>query len=118
MSFKLGKGFGLFDFDGDGRLNPIEPRISPFMADDARSVMRQFLIDEAVARDLSEAGVDLAQLFTSDEEERHRLLEEAGLDPEEFDFDVEEYLSDEDDLWDELFGDDDDDEDDDDDDDE
>ena len=70
----------LFDFDGDGRMDPFE-----------RTVELLFLHDLLTAEDaddeLTAAGLDKDELRWMDEDERRETLEAAGLDPADFDDD-------------------------------
>ena len=91
MSFKLGKGFGLFDFDENGRLNPLSDMGMP----DPAPVIQEFLIDREMMGRLSEAGVDLAGFFLGNDADREQLLADAGLDPDDFDF-FESFFDDDD----------------------
>ena len=92
MNMSIGKGFGLFDFDDNGRLYSVRRETGG----DEDSVMHEFLIDREMVDELSEAGVDLAQFFLSSEEDREQLLLDAGLDPDDFDF-YDSYYDDDDD---------------------
>lgn len=67
----------IFDFDGDGKLNPME-RAMDFMA---FNEMTKEEDDE-----LEMAGLDYDELSFMDEDERREALEDAGLDPDDYDF--------------------------------
>ena len=75
----------IFDFDHDGRLDAVE-RDAEFqfvygMTKSGES--DSFDDDEDV---FAEAGLDYDELEYMDPEERREVLEDAGLDPDEFDF--------------------------------
>lgn len=70
-----------FDFDGDGKLNAYEYSVM----DDV--VFGHENTDTSEADDLSLAGLDATDLEYMDEDERREALEEAGLDPDDYDFD-------------------------------
>ena len=78
----MGKGIfgGLFDFNNDGKLNAFE-----------RAAEFQFFNDVVMGDDsdaedaLAEAGLDREELSWMDEDERREALEDAGLDPMDFD---------------------------------
>lgn len=69
---------GLFDFDGDGKMSAFE-----------RAAEFQFLHDVVMADEaedkLTAAGLDKDELSWMDEDERREALEDAGLDPLDFD---------------------------------
>ena len=93
------KGFfgGLFDFNGDGKLDGFE-RAADFAAfqhmmsesekeekiESASSVFGT--AGETMVDELEAAGLDLDELEYMDDEERYEALEDAGLDPDDFDF--------------------------------
>lgn len=79
----MGKGLfgGMFDFNHDGKMNAFE-----------RAAEFQFFNDVVMADEdsttddvLAEAGLDRDELSWMDEDERREALEEAGLDPTDFD---------------------------------
>ncbi len=79
----MGKGLfgGMFDFNHDGKMNAFE-----------RAAEFQFFNDVVMADEdsttddvLAEAGLDRDELSWMDEDERREALEEAGLDPMDFD---------------------------------
>ena len=74
-----------FDFDGDGKLNAYE-----------YSVMDDVVLghedtdtgeEDELEDDLSLAGLDATDLEYMDADERREALEDAGLDPDDYDFD-------------------------------
>lgn len=98
------KGFfgGLFDFNGDGKLDGLE-RAADFAAfhqmmsesekEEAENGRTSFNSndfdedEEDIVNELEAAGLDLDDLEYMDEEERYEALEDAGLDPDDYDFD-------------------------------
>ena len=74
-----------FAFDGDGKLNAYEYSVM----DDVVFGHEDTDTSEAdeLADDLSLAGLDAADLEYMDEDERREALEDAGLDPDDYDFD-------------------------------
>ena len=79
----MGSGiFGsLFDFNGDGKLDAFEQGME-FMA--FQQIMRGGSGDEIDA--LEAAGLSYEELLLMGEDERREVLEDAGLDPDDFDF--------------------------------
>ena len=73
------KGFfgGLFDFNNDGKLNSFE-RAADFAA---FSIVMDDMEDRVAA-----SGIDLEDLEFMEDDERRSILEDAGLDPDAFDF--------------------------------
>ena len=80
----LGFG-GLFDVDGDGSLDAGETAFGLMMMDDV-------LTDEDAEEEDSElelaTGYSRDDLELMDAEERAEILEEAGYEPDDFDFDL------------------------------
>ena len=80
----LGFG-GLFDVDGDGSLDVGEAALGLMMMDDT-------LTDEGAEAEDSElelmTGYSRDDLELVDSEERAEILEEAGFDPDDFDFEL------------------------------
>ena len=74
------KGFfgGMFEFNNDGKLDSIE-RSADFG-------MFMNMIDSAQKDELASAGLDMDELDLMDEDERISAIEDAGLDPNDFDF--------------------------------
>lgn len=68
----------LFDFNNDGKLDTIEK------AAEFGAFMR--MIDSAKNDELASAGLDLQELSDMGYFERREVLEEAGLDPDDYDF--------------------------------
>lgn len=80
----LGFG-GLFDLDGDGSLDAGETAFGLMLMDDA-------LTDEGVEEEDSElelaTGYSRDDLELMDSEERAEILEDAGYEPDDFNFDL------------------------------
>ena len=79
-------GFGrLFDVDGDGSLDAGEAALGLMMMDDE-------LTDEGAEEEDSElelaTGYSRDDLELMDAEERAEILEDAGYEPDDFDFDL------------------------------
>ena len=72
-----------FDFDGDGKLNAYEYSV---MDDVGHEDTETSEVDE-LEDELSLAGLDVTELEYMDEDERREALEDAGLDPDDYDFD-------------------------------
>lgn len=86
----MDKGFfgGLFDFNHDGKLDSME-RAMDFMAFNEmvnESENSSYIEDEELVDEIESAGLDYDELADMDEEERWEALEDAGLDPEDYDF--------------------------------
>lgn len=83
----MDKGFfgSLFDFNHDGELDARE-KAYDFM------VYNELVVDdeeeemEDEISELEDAGLDYDELFYMDDYERRKAIEEAGLDPDDFDF--------------------------------
>lgn len=86
MLGKDGRLYGSdFDFDGDGKLNAYEYSVMDdvvFGHEDRHTSEEDELED-----DLSLAGLDATELEYMDADERREALEDAGLDPDDYDFD-------------------------------
>ena len=79
---------GLFDFNHDGELDPME-RAMDFMAFDEMmkdSDGSSEDEDEDLVDEIESAGLDYDELSFMDEDERREALEDAGLDPDDYDF--------------------------------
>ena len=74
-----------FDYDGDGKLNAYEYSVM----DDVVFGHEYTGTSEAyeLEDELSLAGLDVTELEYMDEDERREALEDAGLDPDDYDFD-------------------------------
>lgn len=82
----FGDDFGFdstFDFDGDGELNAFERSEALDFYTSSNSVDED---DEEEDMELEIAGLDRWELENMDEDERRETLEDAGLDPDDFDF--------------------------------
>ena len=84
------KGFfnGLFDFNRDGKLNSFE-RAMDFMAFEEmmkdNSSVHDDLEDDS-EEELELLGLDYDELADMDEDERREVIEDAGVDPDDYDF--------------------------------
>lgn len=68
----------LFDFNGDGKMDAFE-KAAEFGA---------FInmVNSCQKDELTSAGIDIDELDLMDDDERREAIEEAGLDPEDYDF--------------------------------
>ena len=75
----------VFDFDGDGKLSTYEYSIMDDMVfgHDETGISAEDELED----DLSLAGLDATELEYMDADERREVLEDAGLDPYDYDFD-------------------------------
>ena len=74
----------IFDFDGDGKLDSME-RAMGFMAFNEMTKEEDDSYEEE-DDELEMAGLDYDELSFLDEDERREALENAGLDPDDYDF--------------------------------
>lgn len=84
----FGDDFGfdrIFDFDGDGELNAFERSEALEFYTSSNSVDEDDE-EEDMELELDIAGLDRWELENMDEDERREALEDAGLDPDDFDF--------------------------------
>ena len=78
-----------FDFDDDGKLNTYEYSIMDdivFGHDDSNSDEEEEE-EEEEEDDFTCVGLDRTELEYMDEDERREAIEDAGLDPDDYDFD-------------------------------
>lgn len=76
-----------FDFDGDGKLNAYEYSVmDDVVFGDHDEVDDDSEEEDDLEFDLAVAGLDMDELEDMDEDERREALEDAGLDPDDFDF--------------------------------
>lgn len=68
----------LFDFNGDGKLDAFEEaaEFGAFMN----------MVDSCQKDELTSAGLDIDKLDLMDDDERREAIEDAGLDPDDYDF--------------------------------
>ena len=76
----------LFDFDDDGEMSAVESAaefgfIQDILSDDEKEEKLSTDIDELEAE-----GLDYDELSMMDDFEREEVLEDAGLDPDDYDF--------------------------------
>lgn len=98
----FGKGFfgGLFDFNGDGKLDGLERAAENWVfmkmmsecekekSEEDETLLNSSDFDESaeLINELEAVGLDLFDLECMEEEERREILREAGFDPEDFGF--------------------------------
>ena len=70
----------MFDLNHDGKLSSFE-RAMDFMA--FEEILKE---DNDSEDELEMAGLEYDELSLMDEEERREIIEEAGLDPDDYDF--------------------------------
>ena len=68
----------LFDFNGDGKLDSFEKA--------AEFGMFMDMVESCEQNEFELAGLDVDELDLMDDDERTETLENAGLDPDDFDF--------------------------------
>ena len=80
----------LFDFNSDGKTDMFETFVEMQMMAESRQEAIDltgddtFYIGTDEIEELNEAGLDYDELDMMDEDERREALEDAGLDPDEF----------------------------------
>ena len=75
----------MFDFDGDGKLGAIESTFD-FMAFNDLMIGAEKAEREQYVDTLESAGLSYDELWYMSDFERREKLEEAGLEPDSFDF--------------------------------
>ena len=70
----------LFDLNHDGKMSSLESAMELNFLDEMLSV------DDEVKSELELSGLDLDELEFMDADERRKTLQDAGLDPDEYDF--------------------------------
>ena len=70
---------GLFDFNHDGKMNAFESAVELAVLDD-------MLKEDEAETDFEMSGLDADELEFMDADERREALEDAGLDPDDYDF--------------------------------
>ena len=78
--------FDLFDFDEDGTLDAEEFTVGMMIIEDANEDEKESQENLVQREEIEAAGLDYDDLENMDEEERGKVLREAGLDPDDFDF--------------------------------
>ena len=81
--------FDLFDFDEDGIMDTAEFTVGMMIIEDVNKKEEDEEDEQENQKQQDEieaAGLDYDDLENMDEEERAKVLREAGLDPEDFDF--------------------------------
>lgn len=81
----MDKGFlgDLFDVNHDGELDGFERTLDYMAFEDLTSTDTE---EEDLDDDIELAGLDRDELEWMDEDERREALEDAGLDPDDYDF--------------------------------
>lgn len=77
---------GLFDFNHDGKLDAFEEAAEFATFATMMDKMDEEENEEEMESELEAAGLAATELEFMDAEERREALEDAGLDPDEFDF--------------------------------
>ncbi len=93
----------LFDFNGDGKIDAFEAEVELQMMassrqeaialtgdDDFYTGSDDLEEDDELVEELEMAGLDLDELADMDENERREALEDAGLDPDDYDDECDE----------------------------
>lgn len=75
-----------FDFDGDGKLNAYEYSVMDDVVFGDHDEVDDSEEEDDLEFDLAIAGLDRDELEDMDEDERREALEDAGLDPDDYDF--------------------------------
>lgn len=75
-----------FDYDGDGEMDPFE-RMEALDFYTSSNTDEEEEEDDDLEYSLALNGLDVDELENMDEEERREALEDAGLDPDDYDFD-------------------------------
>lgn len=80
----------MFDFNNDGKLGFVERAakrqfISNMMEDDHKS-SKADIYEDSELTELEMSGLDPEELEFMDWDERREVLEDAGLDPDDYDF--------------------------------
>ncbi|SEK64436.1 segregation and condensation protein B [Butyrivibrio sp. ob235] len=101
MNVNLGKGFGPLDFDENGKMFSLFPENLPYVDDDFDGNDADFTVyvDAELVEAVCNAGLDFEEFLRAEEDERREMLEDAGLNPNDyeldFDRDVRERLEEE-----------------------
>lgn len=84
--FAMDEGFfgGLFDLNGDGELDAGE-RTLDFMAFNDLMIGAEKAERPEYVQELEDAGLDYDELWHMTDWERREALEDAGMDPDDFD---------------------------------
>ena len=70
----------LFDLNHDGKMSSLESAMELNFLDE------MLRVDDEVKLELELSGLDLDELEFMDADERRKTLQDAGLDPDEYDF--------------------------------
>ncbi len=91
MKVNLGRGFGPLDFDENGKLYSLFPENLPYIDDDFDGDEGEYTVyvDAELVEAVCNAGLDFEEFLAEDVEGRTQMLEDVGLDPEQFDLDFD-----------------------------
>lgn len=76
----------LFDMNHDGELDTFERTMDYIAYEELTTEVENNEEEDDFMTDLELSGLDYDELEFMDEDERREVLEEAGLDPEDYDF--------------------------------
>ncbi len=96
MNVNLGRGFGPFDFDENGKMYSIFPEDLPYVDDDFDGDGADFTVyvDAELVETVCNAGLDFDDFLRADEDERRAMLEDAGINPNDFELDFDKDVRD------------------------
>ncbi len=91
MKVNLGRGFGPLDFDENGRLYSLFPENLPYIDDDFDGEEDEYtvFVEAELVEAVCNAGLDFEEFLAEDVEGRIQMLEDAGIDPRQFDLDFD-----------------------------
>ncbi len=91
MNVNLGRGFGPLDFDENGKMFSIFPEDLPYVDDDFDGDGADFTVyvDAELVEAVCNAGLDFDDFLRADEDGRRSMLEDAGIDPSDFELDFD-----------------------------
>ena len=91
MKVNLGRGFGPFDFDENGRMYSLFPENLPYVEDDFDGDSEEYTVyvEAELIEAVCNAGLDFDEFLRADVEGRAEMLEDAGIDPNQFDLDFD-----------------------------
>ncbi len=96
MKVNLGRGFGPLDFDENGRFYSLFPENLPYIDDDFEGEDGEYTVyvDADLVEAVCNAGLDFEEFLCEDVEGRQEMLEDAGIDPTQYDLDFDRELRD------------------------
>ena len=91
MNVNLGKGFGPLDFDENGKMFSFFPEDLPYIDDgfDGDGADFTVYVDAELVEAVCNSGLDFDDFLRADEEERRAMLEDVGLNPNDFELDFD-----------------------------